>query len=189
MQKDSLLGRIGAALFGGRSPEFRTFRDGMGNFEISVPARWKHDRDIAVVDGKYTVSFESPDGRSEFTVSVDAQLPPHFDFPAYAKSELESPESGIYTPVSKGEFRGMPAFWREYSYECGGMRYSGGGVMFHSGLLVFSLCWSAPEAAGMKAVFDRMLQSLSVGGRLSPPHENNAGAAASSPGRKKRRGK
>jgi len=164
LQKDSVFGRI-LGFFIRKKPEaFRTFRDGMGNFEISIPEGWRFDTDIAVVDGRYTISFQSPGGKSGFTISVDAQLAEPFDFESYAKAELESPESGIYTPVIRGEFRGMPAFRREYRYDCGGGKYEGGGLMFHGGRLVFSLSWSSPEKEAMRPVFDRMVESLSIGG-------------------------
>ena len=44
------------------------------------------------------------------------------------RAELESPESGIYTPVNKGKFHGREAFLREYAYSSGGKRFFGGGT-------------------------------------------------------------
>mgnify|MGYP006267466361 CR=1 FL=1 len=99
--------------FGEKPLRFLRFRDGMGNFEILYPESWRYDSDIAVVDGKYTISFQSPDCLCQFTVSVDIQLPEKFRFDSYAKAELESPTSGIYTPVKKTSFRDMPAYTRE----------------------------------------------------------------------------
>ena len=143
---------------------YERFRDGMGNFEIFYPKGWKYDEDIAVMDGKYSIAFESPDGQSRFNVSVDAQLPAHLDFDAYAKKELESPESGIYTPVVKGKFHGMDAFIREYAYQSGSTRFFGGGVMFFTGKIVFSLSWNAPEKRkeGLLVVFDHMSKNIVV---------------------------
>jgi hypothetical protein len=131
--------------------QFRRFKDGMGNFEMDVPDGWKCDEDIAVVDGKYTISFQSKDGLSQFTVSIDAKIPGKFSFQKYAKSELESPASGIYTPVSKSVFHKMPAFVRDYHYQSGGRHFFGGGVMFFTGAVVFSLNWSAPESLKERA--------------------------------------
>ena len=157
MPKNSLIGRILSLFRQKRETKYALFRDGMGNFEIFIPEGWKYDRDIAVVDGRYTVSFQSPDRLASFSISVDAQLPEGFDFTAYAKGELESPESGIYTPVERSSFREMPAFRREYSYDSGGRKYLGGGVMFFTGSLVLSTCWGAPESAGMGPAFEHML--------------------------------
>jgi hypothetical protein len=143
---------------------FERFRDGLGNFELFYPRGWKFDEDIALVDGKYSIAFESKDGLCRFNVSVDAQLPPHLDFESYARQELESPESGIYTPVSKGEFHGMDAFLREYRFSSGGTRFFGGGVMFFTGKIVFSLSWSAPESKRERvgAMFEHMTKTIVV---------------------------
>jgi hypothetical protein len=150
--------------FGEKPARFLKFRDGMGNFELFYPKGWKYDEDIAVVDGKYTISFQSRDGLEQFTVSVDVQLPERFRFDRYAKAELESPTSGIYTPVKKTRFRDMPAYARGYSYTSDGRRYFGGGVMFFTGQAVFSVSWGAPESRKetLDAVFGHMLKTLSV---------------------------
>jgi len=126
-----------------KKKKFVRFRDPLGNFELFYPSGWKFDRDIAVVDGKYTISFEK--GSKRFTISVDARLPEKFDFKKYAKAELEGPSSGIIAEVKKDKFRGMPAYSREYRYESGGKTHIGRGVMFSTGRIVFSLTWSAPE--------------------------------------------
>lgn len=141
---------------------FTVFRDPLCNFEIYHPKGWKYDKNIAVVDGKYTVSFASRD--NQFTIAVDASLPAGFDFNKYAKAELESPESGIHASIKKQRFRGMPAYRREYSYSSGGKDYFGGGLMFFTGKAVFSLSWSAPEAdrEKMEAVFGHMLDKLKL---------------------------
>lgn len=140
------------------------FRDSLENFEIAYPERWKFDQDMAIVEGRYTISFQSPDGQSQFTVAVDAQLPWRFDFAAYAKQELEGPSAGIYADVKKGKFRSMEAYRREYSYCNGARRYFGGGIMFFNGDSVFSLSWSAPEAKReeFQLVFGQMLESIKV---------------------------
>ncbi len=142
--------------------QFRKFTDGMGNFEMLVPEGWKCDEDIAVVEGKYTISFQPPNGLSQFTVSIDAQIPEKFSFQKYAKSELESPASGIFTPVTKSVFHKMPAFVREYRYQSGGRAFFGGGVMFFTGRMVFSLTWSAPEShkKTMERIFADMKKSF-----------------------------
>lgn len=148
----------------GEPAGYERFRDGLGNFEIFYPRGWKYDEDIAVVDGKYSITFESPDGQSEFTVSVDAKLPFQMDFEKYARAELESPESGIYTPVNKGRFHGREAFLREYAYSSGGKRFFGGGVMFSTGRIVFSLSWTAPEKkrAPVGEMFEHMKRTVTV---------------------------
>ncbi len=151
---------------------FERFRDGLGNFEIFYPRGWKYDEDIAVVDGKYSISFGSPDGLSTFNVAVDVQLPEGFDFGKYAKAELESPESGIYTSVKKDTFRQLPSFTRDYAYSSGGRKFFGGGVMFCSGRMVFSLSWSGPESkrASLSAAFGHMLETIMVReGFVLPP--------------------
>jgi hypothetical protein len=146
------------------------FQDPMGNFVIRYPGGWKFDRDVAVMEGAYTISFSSPDGRSTFNIAVDAGLKGGpkarggFDFAAYAKAVLESPSSGIYTPVKKGKFREMPAFTREYTYHSSGSAYSAGGVMFFTGRAVFSISWNAPERDKEKfgALYQRMLEGLII---------------------------
>ncbi|MCI0503829.1 hypothetical protein L0Y65_03900 [Candidatus Micrarchaeota archaeon] len=164
MRSGDLISRVKSFLgLGAKAMRFRQFTDGMGNFSMLVPAGWKCDEDIAVVEGKYTISFQPPDGLSQFSVSIDAQVPPGLRFTKYAKSELESPSSGIYTPVRKSSFHKMPAFVREYCYTSGGRRYFGGGVMFFSGAIVYSLSWSAPQAkqGAQEGLFARMKDSFS----------------------------
>lgn len=163
MLKNDLLFGIKAAL-GMKQPEaaLMRFQDPLGNFVISYPSGWKFDRDVAVLEGAYTISFSSPDGKCTFNIHVDAGLKRGFDFPAYAKAELESPSSGIYTPVKKGKFREMPAFTREYAYTSSGGPYFAGGVMFFTGRAVFSISWNAPESRRKQfdKLFSRMLESL-----------------------------
>jgi len=163
LPKNDLLQGIRRALGMGREPAaFADFRDPMGNFVVSYPPDWKFDRDVAVLEGAYTISFSSPDGKSTFNIHVDAGPKRGFDFPSYAKAELESPASGVYTPVKKGKFRGMPAFTREYEYTSSGATYRAGGVMFFTGRSVFSISWNAPERERKRfdALFGRMLESL-----------------------------
>jgi hypothetical protein len=140
------------------------FRDPLGNFTIAYPSGWKYDGDVAVLEGAYMISFSSPDGRCTFNIGVDAGLKRGFDFAKYAKAELESPTSGIYTPVKKGKFREMPSFTREYAYTSSGRPYFAGGVMFFTGRSVFSISWNAPEAEKKRfdALFNRMMESLIV---------------------------
>ncbi|MEW6722208.1 MAG: hypothetical protein AB1324_03025 [Candidatus Micrarchaeota archaeon] len=165
MPSDDFFSRV-KAFFGIRPKETRyvRFRDGLGNFELFYPEGWKFDEDIAVMDGRYTISFQSGDGLSQFTVSVDVQLPAKFNFRKYAKDELESPESGIFTKVTRSKFHGMPSFVRDYGYSSGGREFFGGGVMFYSGSAVFSLSWSAPEKKkeAMGAAFAHMMKTLAV---------------------------
>jgi hypothetical protein len=151
-------------LFEKKFPKFELFRDNLGNFEIFFPAGWKFDENIAIEDGKYTISFLSKDGRSQFTVSVDAKLPEKFNFVKYAKNELESPASGIYTTALKTTFRRMKAFSRDFLYISGGKKYFGGGIMFHSGNEVFSINWSAPQGERVMAdkIFGHMLESIVI---------------------------
>lgn len=147
-----------------KAMRFLRFKDSSGNFEILYPEGWRYDRDIAVLDAKYTNSFESPDCRCRFTIAVDGRLPPGFDFAQYAKKELEGPSAGIIADAVKGKFRGMECFRREYAYVSGGRKYFGGGVMFCTGTAVYSLSWNAPESEKepMDAVFGHMLDSLVV---------------------------
>ncbi len=163
MPKNDLLSGIKAA-FGIGQPEaaLMRFQDPLGNFVISYPSGWKFDRDVAVLEGAYTISFSSPDGRCTFNIGVDTGLKRGFSFPAYAKAELESPSSGIYTPVKKGKFREMPSFTREYAYTSSGATYFAGGVMFFTGRAVFSISWNAPEREKKRfdALFTRMLESI-----------------------------
>lgn len=151
-------------LFAKPFPRFELFRDNLGNFEIFYPHGWRYDDNIAIEDGKYTISFASGDGRSQFTVSVDVKLPDRFDFAKYAKAELESPTAGIYAPPTKSTFRKMKAYARDFIYEAGGRRYFGGGIMFSTGREVFSMNWSAPESGRENAqkIFTHMLESLVI---------------------------
>lgn len=125
---------------------FVRFVDSSGNFELEYPEGWDFDHDIAIEDARYTVSFHSKDCLSTFTVAVDANLPARFRFHDYAKKELESPSSGIYTKMVKSIFHGMPAYSRNYFYSSGGRKFHGGGVMFSTGSAVFSLSWGTPES-------------------------------------------
>lgn len=165
MPSADLFGKIASCLgMGEREIRFWRFRDGMGNFELDIPDGWKYDENIAVVEGNYTISFQSKDGMCQFTVSVDAQLPEKFSFPKYAKAELEGPESGIVAAIKKSRFHGMPAFVRNYHYTSGSKKFFGGGVMFSAGNEVFSLTWGGPVARQtvLEAVFDHMKKTLAL---------------------------
>jgi hypothetical protein len=153
---ESLLGK------GRKSPKFFIFTDPLGNFEISYPKGWRFDRDIAVVSGKYTISFSSRD--STLTISLDTAVPAKFDFAKYAKKELESPSSGIYTKMRRSTFRDMAAYRREYSYESGGEEFFGGGVMFNTGSSIFSISWGGPEKErnDLLPLINHMLSSLVI---------------------------
>jgi len=161
-----LFDRLAASLgLKGAGPEgYSRFIDWQGNFEIVYPKSWRYDKDIAVVDGKYTICFLSPDGLCQFTVSVDALLKKGFRFAGYAKCELESPTSGIYTKMKGSVFKSMPAYRREYRYSSGSRRFFGGGVMFFTGEMVFSISWSAPEnqKERLTGMFEHMLKALEV---------------------------
>ncbi|MDD5340588.1 MAG: hypothetical protein PHV13_05065 [Candidatus ainarchaeum sp.] len=159
---DVLSKLAGALGLGKKAFSLARFQDPLGNFTISCPSDWHVDSDVAVVDGAYTISFASPDGRGAFNIHVDAGLKKGFDFSAYAKSELESPSSGVYTAVKKGKFRDMPAYNREYCYRSSGQDYFAGGTMFFTGRAVFSISWNAPESERktMEPAFSRMLESL-----------------------------
>jgi len=147
-----------------KTVRFLRFKDSSGNFEILYPEGWNYDHDIAVLDAKYTNSFESPDCRCRFAIAFDGGLAPDFNFANYAKKELEGPSAGIIADAVKGKFRGMDCFRREYAYASGGGKYFGGGVMFYTGNAVYSVSWNAPESEKevMKAVFDHMLDSLVI---------------------------
>lgn len=153
------------SLFGKQPPvSYVRFRDNLGNFEIFYPKGWKYDDNIALVDGKYTISFESPDGRSQFTVSVDTKLPAKFSLGRYMKEEFESPSSGIYAPGTKTKFRGFSAYSREFVYSSGGRRYLGYGMMFQSGSEVFTINWTGPEKerGPLEEIFGHMLRSMVI---------------------------
>lgn len=162
MQRYNLIDIIMSFFSKDESIIFTKFTDPLGNFEIFYPKKWKFDRDIAVVDGRYGVTFES--GDHHFTVSVDASIPKKFDFRKYAKKELESPESGIIASIKERAFRGMDAYEREYCFTSGRKDFFGGGLMFFTGNAVFSLSWSAPEKERekMEAVFKHMLEKLTI---------------------------
>lgn len=159
---DSFLKRLRGA---GPSPvRFVTFRDSSGNFELCYPSGWRFDHDIMVADARYMVPFSSQDSRCTFNVAVDGNLPMGFNFGRYAKAELESPSSGIFAAISRGRFKGMPAYRREYAFTSGAMEYFGGGVMFSTGDVVFSISWSAPakKRTEMEPVFRHMLKNFTV---------------------------
>jgi hypothetical protein len=165
LAEKSILDRIKDALGLSEKPQsYVRFRDNLGNFELFYPGGWKYDEDIAVIDGKYTISFQSPDGLSQFTVSVDAQLAEDFKFAEYEKAELESPESGIFATVKKTKFQEMEAYERGFNYSSGGRKFFGGGVMFYTGQSVFSVSWTSPELQKEKVMplFLHMLKTLSV---------------------------
>jgi len=162
LPKDDLFSPIRSLFAPRQAAGYVCFRDSLENFEISYPRGWRFDSDMAIVEGRYTITFQSPDGQSQFTVAIDAQLPWGFDLARYEKQELESPSAGIYADAKKGSFRGMDAYRREYAYQSGGRRYFGGGIMFFNGDCVFSLSWSGPESrrGELQPVFDRMLESI-----------------------------
>lgn len=178
MQKNDLFSKIRSIFAPGKPARYACFRDSLENFEISYPGNWRFDSDMAIVEGKYTISFQSPDSQSQFTVAVDAQLPFGFEFARYAKNELESPSAGIYAEAKKARFRGMPAYRREYAYQSGGRRYFGGGIMFFNGDCVFSMSWSGPEdrKTELQPLFDNMLESIRVKGLRRPKPRSKAGA-------------
>ena len=118
MRKPNILDVISSFFSRDKTIVFSNFMDPLGNFEIYYPKKWSYDRDIAVSDGKYAISFEKGDTR--FTIAVDISIPRDFDFRKYAKAELEDPTSGILTTAKKSHFRNMPAYRRDYSYESGG---------------------------------------------------------------------
>ncbi len=160
-----VLSKLASALgLGKKAFTLARFQDPLGNFVISCPSGWHIDSDVAVVDGAYTISFASPDGKSAFNIHVDAGLKKGFDFAAYAKNELESPASGVYTAVKKGKFREMPSYDREYRYRSSGRDYFAGGSMFFTGRAVFSISWNAPESERktMEKAFREMLASVII---------------------------
>jgi len=161
LPRNDILSRI-LSIFNKPKLRFKPFLDGLNNFEISYPEGWKYDKDIAVVDGKYTISFRSGDGQKSFTIAVDAKLPMKFNFAEYVRSE-SGPSSGICADMKKTSFHDMPAFKREYMLMSGGSKHFGGCLMFHTLEKVFSLSWSAPEKdrEGMEKIFDRMRSSFS----------------------------
>lgn len=147
-------------LFKKKPITFLKFKDGLNNFEIDYPKGWHYDKDVAFVDGQYTNCFQSND--TNFIISVNLKLNEKFNFKQYAKAELESPGSGIYTTSVSSKFRKMPAYTREYSYTSNGNLYLGGGLMFFTGNAIFSIIWSTPKSKieESKKIFDHMLSSL-----------------------------
>jgi len=166
--RDKLFG-----FFSKKKLEYKTFHDPLGNFTIQFPKHWKFDSDVAVVDGRYTISFDSKD--IDFTIAVDANLGENFDFDKYAHMELESPTAGIIASISKDKFRGMPAYSREFKYESGGKDFFGGGSMFYAKPLVFSINWSAKEKDREKImeIFDHMRNSLLIHQNFSIRSKSN----------------
>lgn len=165
MRSDELIGSV-KDLLGIKKKQvyFLRFVDSSGNFELVYPKGWDFDHDIAIEDARYTISFCSRDSQSTFTVAVDANLPQGFKFKEYAKRELEGPSSGIYAKAQKSEFKGMPAYTRDFNYKSGRKAYFGGGVMFYTGNVVFSITYNAPESQRkeMNAVFIHMKERFMV---------------------------
>lgn len=151
------------SLFSKPKPSFERFMDGMGNFEFDLPSGWKYDEDIALVDGSYTISFRSPDKKRVFTVAVDAKIPKKFSFAKYVKAEC-GPKSGIIAEIKMARFHGIPAYKREYSFQCGSRKHFGGNIIFRGPDKVFSLTWSAPESErkDAKKLFGRMMESFII---------------------------
>ncbi len=166
--RDKLFG-----FFSKKKLEYEVFCDPLGNFEIQFPKHWKFDSDVAVVDGRYTISFDSKG--ADFTIAVDANLGENFDFDKYAHMELESPSTGIIASISKAKFRGMPAYSREFRYESRGSDFFGGGSMFYAKPLVFSITWSAKEKDQEKIdeIFDYMRNSLIIHQNFSIGSKSN----------------
>ena len=147
------------ALFRAKPVEYVKFRDPVQNFEIFYPKGWRFDRDVAVDDGKYTISFES--GRKRATVFVDFKLPAKFNFRKYIKEQFEGPSSGIICSLEKTKFRGMPAYKREYCYVSSGKEYASRSVVFYTGSKVYSLTWFGPQDFP-EEIFNHMLKSMIV---------------------------
>ena len=152
-------------LFPKKKAKFVKFYDPLGNFSIMYPGDWHFDEDIAVVDGKYTIPFQSRNRSSIFVVAVDASLPAKFDFKKYAKKELDSPESGVYAKSKPDKFFDLPAFSKDYAFFSQGKEYFGGEIMFHAGKIVFYLSWSGPakEKEKISKIFDHMKKTLDIG--------------------------
>ncbi|MBN1170255.1 hypothetical protein JXA56_04475 [Candidatus Micrarchaeota archaeon] len=145
--------------FFNKPSEFVKFRDPLGNFEIFYPKNWKFDRDIAVDDSKYAVSFES--GSKRVTVFVDFRLPEKFNFRNYVKKEFEGPSSGIISNMKKTTFRGMPAYSRDYLYISSGNKYMSKGIIFYTGNKVYQIAWFGPSDFP-EEIFEHMKKSLMV---------------------------
>jgi hypothetical protein len=159
-----------ASLLKEKPIEYAKFRDSFGNFEIDYPKKWAYDQDIIVIDGQYTDAFHFKD--ANFNIAIDARIRNNIDLDQCAKTEFESPSSGILAKAVKTEFRGLPAYKREYGYRSNGKDYFGGGILFVVDKIIFSISWNAPKSdeKKMKEIFEHMLQSLvtkkaySVGG-------------------------
>jgi len=139
--------------------EFVKFRDPIENFEIFYPKSWKYDEDVAVYDGKYTISFES--GQKRVTIIVDYKIPEKFDFRKYMNEQFEGPSSGIIASLEKTKFRGMPAYQREYSYYSSGKEFVSKGIVFYTGSRVYSLTWFGPLNFS-EEIYNHMTKSLIV---------------------------
>jgi hypothetical protein len=142
---------------------YSKFIDSFGNFEIEYPKNWRYDKDIAVVDGQYTNTFQCND--SNFTISINAKIQENLNFRKYAKNELESPASGICANAIKSKFRGFPAYIKEYTYMSNRKDYFGNELIFFTGKLIILISWNAPRSKEqeMKKVFNHMLESLATG--------------------------
>lgn len=117
------------------------FRDSFGNFELVIPNNWKLDNeDIGFYDGKYTISFHSPNGGKTFAIFVDTKLSSGFDLKKYAKEEIEAPSSGVYAKATPTKFRGMSAYSCEFSYSGSfGKKHYGRKIVFGKNAIVFVL--------------------------------------------------
>ena len=146
-------------LFKPGKTEYLRFRDPVQNFEMFYPKGWKFDRDVAVDDGKYTISFES--GKKRVTIFVDFRLPAKFNFRKYIKDQFEGPSSGIISSLEKTKFRGMPAYKREYCYVSSGKEYASKSIVFYTGSKVYSLTWFGPSDFP-EDIYNHMLKSLIV---------------------------
>jgi len=149
-------------IFGAGPQKYSDFCDPIGNFSISYPSQWYFDRDIIVVDGSYTISFES--GKSAFVIAVDTNISNDFDFDKHVTSEFTGPKSGIRSDLKKSIFHEMRAYTREYSYVSGQMDYFGGGIIFFTENTVFSLSWNGPEKEKerLNTIFQYMVKTLSI---------------------------
>ena len=145
------------------------FSDPLGNFELDIPEGWSFDRDVIVDSGQYSISFEAPDRRVRFVVSVDTKPPKPADFQAYVKKECEGPASGILCGMVKEAFRDYPGFGRRFVFGKGNDESVMEDRIFLTAGAVFTLSMTYPVMKANaqkkdegKALLDRMLASFVI---------------------------
>ena len=148
------------------------FVDYLGNFRLNYPSSWTFDNRLAVVDGAYTISFESKNHKEKFVISVETIIPKNLNFEDYAKEKLIGPNSGVHATIKKSKFRHFDSFDIEYVIHSGQLMVCKT-LIFITGNRIFFLSYSATKKNWNQSelLFDGILESLEVS--IFPPSKTD----------------